>query len=332
MSDVTVERLHLLWPRQKDLLKDNGDLTSRFDRVENAVKELEELEVRLDDSTKAVVNDVSTNLTFGWFGPNDDNVLDDNGKRCYENVRGRLTNEAQQQYHKCAWDLVAGWKEDHKPDPLFRIISNTVTSENDDGTLTCGGVCMAPNQNFASNNYFFQFSSFLRQCKGQAGTGKELIASTKLVLTWLDKLDSQGNVDLAREKSSKALLKRFPLKFLWMWANRESYIPVLSLMEMRELTKLIQGISDLQSFDPVNAEYDEFVQQWPRVSNALREHFPRQDASILETAKFLAVCTLGLTPLRNALDLLKAGNQTLILTGAPGTGKTSGKEACRRLV
>lgn len=137
----------------------------------------------------------------------------------------------------------------------YRIISNAISDEDDfTKTLTSYGQSAHPSSHFADNNYFFEIMRFIQDAKSEnfqlSVPDNQQVFNYNIALRHPVK-DGRGaisNKDIQHgkfdtdandeEKEQKKVLKRrFPLKFLWMWANKDKVIHPFSLMAFRNFIK-----------------------------------------------------------------------------------------------
>ncbi len=136
-----------------------------------------------------------------------------------------------------------------------------------------------------------------------------------------------------RPRNEKLPLSRFPYKFIWMIANRDSCLPIFSLKSFQGIHHLLHELEPDRSWNQVcsdwwNMPLDDFIETWSETSLKLCQKITGQSYSALDTdqkAKLQTLIFMGSlesTTTKNASDMLKTGNKALILYGPPGTGKT----------
>lgn len=180
-------------------------------------------------------------------------------------------------------------------DARFRVSSNAggmSDFESPTTTPTQGN----PESFFVSYNFPFQIVDFYHGCKTGTPTDR---------LSWV-------------------LEKRFYLKFLWMLANRGEHLPVLSLHSFRELASLYPDV--VGNLEELTLQG--FAMEWPKVSKKLCQEITDTTFADLPSEqkqrlwRLLFQASVQTTSAKNAFDMLRTGNQALILYGPPGTGKT----------
>lgn len=180
-------------------------------------------------------------------------------------------------------------------DPHFRVSSNAA-GESEYESETTSVLPSNPESFFVSYNFPFEIVRFYHSCKDQPSM--EALAFYKP--------------------------QRFLVKYLWMLANRDKYVPLFSLHSFWQVAPLL----DPQLGDLEHLSLSEFIQVWPQASDTLCQQISGKTYSQLSATEkvtlrnLLFTASLQAISTRNALDLLQKGNQALILYGPPGTGKT----------
>jgi Cdc6-like AAA superfamily ATPase len=172
-----------------------------------------------------------------------------------------------------------------------------------------------PEAHFASYNFPFEIIKFLFSCKTQA---------------------SLFTLNLPFEG-------RYIPKYIWMVANSDKVLPILSLQSFRELSSLFRELMRSVDWGDGGGRWalplGEFIAAWPEVSNRLCRSITDQNYSNLPEkekralAALLFVASVCQTTTKNAFDMIRTGNQAMILYGPPGTGKTYyAKEVVKELL
>ena len=189
-------------------------------------------------------------------------------------------------------------------DARFRIASNAAP-ESAYETLSTVRIRTNPESYCASYNYPFEIIRFFLACKQN--------------LEEIEPLQYSAH-------------SKFAPKFLWMLANRETAVPILSLASFFALAPLFGQIDKTGDWGDRGNQWDlslpDFASRWPGVSAKLAQQITGQQYAALtadqkmDFAKLLFIASVTDTTTKNALDMVKTGNQAIILYGPPGTGKT----------
>jgi MoxR-like ATPase len=183
-------------------------------------------------------------------------------------------------------------------DARFRLSSNTA-AETAHESQSLKPLLSNPESHFASYNFPFQIIKFYFSCK-EGGPPFSLIRPQNY---------------------------RFIPKFLWMSANRDKVIPILSLcsffglLERNDLIHLDENGSWTQ-------DLHSFMVSWPDISSKLcsivtgAEYSSLKNSAKEELALTLFIASVSQTTTKNAFDAIQTGNRAIILYGPPGTGKT----------
>lgn len=317
--NLTKLQIENYYRQKKSIYLNKSDLSNRFDDISRIVDNFIELDL------SPYANRISK------FTSLDEDILEGNSKACYNNM---IDKEPESKKHiEDSWKLIAGYDKNN-PKDKYRIISNNFTKPDYNGNLhTTGDMSVRINGNFASNNYFFQISNFLQNAQKET-TFDDLVNYSKMVLTWYGVKDLGGeNVtkEDAFNTSKELLKKRFPPKFLWMWANKNKVIHPMSLMAFRNFlnTTYVKEIlqTTAKSYTPesiTNMDFDEFRIAWKNISDNILEDFKIDNITpeISDLSKFISIISIEETDIKNISDLLTTGNRAVILWGPPGTGKT----------
>lgn len=273
-----------------------------------------------------------------------------------------LNSEERGELVKDILSIIGGFDSRGKMKDEYRILSNAQTSKDDfDSTLQSNGQYAWINSHFADNTLFCEFVDFVKNCKPDQDTEIDSSQKTEIDSEWYENIAlcypyadekktigklSGGEKEKPLEgqeakKQREILACRFPLKFLWMWANQGDVIHPLSLMAFREFLKsdFMKNISDETTLKKlVNLEIGEFVRQWKILSDKIMQQLvdnwektlpEEKKKHIHQVSLLISLLTLSETNMTNIDELLKTHKQ-IILYGVPGTGKThSAKELIR---
>lgn len=363
------------------LCKQKEEINARFGFVKIALKEIKEVrkEITEDSSFKKVewnnnkASFLEGEVSRSIFAPSKINLTVD---AMYFGVE-RQAMYFCQCYRKKDFQnkiinflSVIGGFQDGKAKDWYRILSNAKTQQGDFykelKSLKSNGQYAWINSNFADNTLFIEFVDFMdsqkydyialcypinKKNKGKIGEKP------------IKNLDDVLSLQKESEAQNKKMPYRFPLKFLWMWANKDNVIHPLSLMAFVEflksefMSKIFEILSQEdgeQCFSEFNYDDDkkmgtDFSKYAEQITNAKIEYFPeiwkKVSGAIMNKLKDVAVgeeqttekvsqlisfLTLGETDMTNIDELLKTHKQ-IILYGVPGTGKThSAKELIRK--
>lgn len=210
----------------------------------------------------------------------------------------------------------------------FRIISNTVTGKNDDGSLNSTGISRHPSSNFADNNYFFNVINTIQSIADNSFVCDQ----SKLVLRW----PNGDKVEL--EKEQKNILRyRFPYKFFYIWTH--DVLHPVSLLAYKNLVKQEDEKIWYEWDKGMNQDFDEFRKDnegWQKYSEKIRAIISENERGENfwdEMSKLLSIIMLQDQQIKNSQELLETGNKAIILYGPPGTGKTyTAKELVRSVL
>lgn len=281
--------------------------------------------------------------------------------------------EGEKQLFK-AYAFVLGGVEFDKNDNALSVdprIMKIASGDNDFSNDLFGTILKTMTYNLVTNNYPNNLIYFLKKCKDNKGL-EESIQKSGLVIShpWciMGEKCSENTKDWRikaqkddlrhfNEKNLSKIDTRFPLKFLWMWANQDKVIHPLSLMAFREFLKsdfMTQIFGDLKmslglgadiseyAKKITNYKFDEFGKIWKMISEKIVDNFgnlenkqiliegqKKEIEAIQQISLLISLLTLGETDMTNIDELLKTHKQ-IILYGVPGTGKThSAKELIR---
>jgi hypothetical protein len=320
----------------------------------------------------------SFRLNCEAYGPAKDDMPDSGAAKCWDALRDGIEvacNKEEVEPKEWVdliaevWALLMGAEAKETP-PIrrvsdFRVFSNQITKPEKSSpnlTVTKQG---NPDSQFVSNNYFFQIMRFVQDVneselkegqkhpplehllgfdikKKQYDSGKGI----PLVLRWPDHLkeESPENQNERNGVYYTALKTRFVLKFLWMWANRDTVIAPVSFQaflnlcdselfetavkscgdEPPNLDKLKDNQKQLQYRRIVALDYDDFLPIWRAISGKITQSsgLEKTQERVGTVSEILSVLTLDEPDSRNIEELLEIGSKAVILYGPPGTGKT----------
>jgi len=307
---LTKDKLKSLYSKK---YSKNNDISNRFDELGKIVDRF--LNMSID--TKYIKE----------FAPLSDGILGQNGEGNRQNMISEGISNVDDM-----WKLIGGF-DGNKVQDKYRIISSSLGKkenyfENEDYSTYHRS--RWANSNFVTNNYPSQIASFLQSCKNDKNYN-ECIDNSKIVFTWRTDNYLEKENDNYFTASKKRLNTRFPAKFLWMWANRDTVIHPISLMAFRNFLNSKYGKEVLKSVNEkytpksiTNMELDGFKEAWKNISSKILENIEIEDKkdNIFDLSKLISQACIEETDIKNISDLLLTGNKAVILWGPPGTGKT----------
>lgn len=308
--NLTKEKLKVLW--EKKYFNKENDVTKRFVEINDIVDAFCELEIK-DSYLKA-------------FAPLSDGLLGDNGDGNRQTmIKDEVPNVDRM------WKLVGGFNGS-KVEAKYRIISSSLgKKENyyENSNYSTYHRSLWANSNFVTNNYPDQIAKFLQLAQNNKSFD-DCLNESKIVLTWKTDNYLEKKEDDYFTASKNRLKTRFPLKFLWMWANKDKVIHPLSLMAFRnfldsEFGKDILKVDNKYTPESVtNMPFDDFTKFWGIISDKILEilEIDKHDKNIQNLSKLISQICIEETDIKNISDILTTGNKAVILWGPPGTGKT----------
>ncbi|MEA2028324.1 MAG: AAA family ATPase [Campylobacterota bacterium] len=309
--NLTQNKLRSLY--NKKYFDRKNELTDRFDEIGTIVDTF--IELKID------------NNFINKFGPYSDGITTDSGVKSRQNMINKNIEFVNEM-----WKLIGGFDES-KVQGKYRVISSSIGKkenffENEDYSTYHRSLWA--NSNFVSNNYPHQIAKFLQCCKDNKNFDN-CIEGSKIVLTWkTDTYLEKGEDDYFTASKSR-LETRFPPKFLWMWANKETVLHPISLMAFRNFLNTDFGKQVLKdtelSYTPqviTDMKFDDFIETWKNISDKILKTLELENNpdNIQNLSKLISLISIEETDIKNISDLLQTGNQAVILWGPPGTGKT----------
>lgn len=368
------KNLKELWLQRESIFKKKDDLTERFNEIASLVSKIVDAgcKVTIGQDGKVtigthelVISDDKT-LSTGIFGPAKDEMVEGVGfKGVLKQAKAFTCSKGQEEdAGKCCGSeelqglikkigcLLGGFEfsEPHDMRDCYRIISNTITKKDDfGGTLGSSGIARHPSSNFADNTYFFNIMKLLQELSKNGQPPDTAAIALRYPIT---KDGSKGycsglnieNDDWSKEANSQQTILncRFPLKFLWMWANKGKVLHPFSLMAFRNFVDSDFGKEILKKVGNnstpagiTNMGLNQFKTQWVSISEKVLQVINGKDSSspteeslspkannnISDLSKLISVIMVEDTDMKNIEELLEVSKQ-IILYGPPGTGKT----------
>ena len=315
-------------------LKDRVEPNSRFETIQKLFETIleDDYTVTFDNEEVKIGGKILTFKdglpTIKYFGPEEDNMTFNNA---YQGIV-KMANvfEDYEDIVKKIGCLLGGFDfETHKMIDKYRIISNKIKYKDDyHGSLLSNGESRHPSSHFSDNNYFFNIMYFI-----QNGNFDDVTMVLRYPTQRYFKVEDDDKHYTEEYKKQKEVLSfRFPPKFLWMWANRETVIHPYSLMAFRKFLNSEYGKSILihinKEYTPYSIttmSFQEFPDVWKKISDEILKDLgvsTDNKDEISNISKLISNLMTQETDIKNISDLLVIGNRAVILWGPPGTGKT----------
>ena len=273
------------------------------ERVERVYKIVGEWEANRD-----VINELRLPRS-----PEDEDIPTDNWEKVKKNLLHAYDGNEQLKLHCSQVEEVEYILHIVDRQQTLRISSNADSNSSYETVTTTVGM-RNPESHYASYNYPFQIIQFFLRIKNI--------------------VDPPPLNSCSDEK--------FIRKFLWMLANRDEVVPVLSLASYYALSPFFLEIErnvDWGGSGYWSLSLHNFVESWKRVSEVLSEKVTNKkytdltDDEKTDFTKLLFIASVTETTAKNALDMLRTGHRAMILYGPPGTGKTyTAKEVIQQLL
>ena len=344
--NLTKEKLLCLWNNREQIFKDkkNAEIIERFNAVRDLFEEVEKKEVTYDETSRAVkigedvlkkVDRDSPSLEYfgsaldGWLVGSDKG----GGRRNITNQMDLFPDYKDLVRELCCVLTGMDFKSnvyDCRQYDKYLLLSNTSKKEHDNGALNTDKNSGWNAAHFGTNNYFFNVISTINQIKNDSFNPDE----SRMVLIWPGQTEKDWDKDDAKRENAekaqrKALKRRFPYKFFYMWTHRDSCIHLLSLMPYQKLAKCGD---DCKHEDPnIDMDFEIFADAmqergWQKYSEKIAGYIPEEkkgDNFWEKMSKLLSIVAINEDQsIRNTEELLSTGNQAIILWGPPGTSKT----------
>ena len=217
---LTKDKFIALWNNRQNIFLEHEEIKERFDKVKKLFEEMSNYFCEYGDNVTINGDPVlfrdggCPSLTY--FSCKDDETTSSGAFNGVQ-LQAETFQEKYASLIKNIGCLLGGfdfndnfWMRDE-----YRIISNAVTSHNDESSLTSEGQIRHPSSHFADNNYFFNVISTVKSIQEDSFVPEE----SRLVLRWPNKTYFKDG-DEEAEKSQKETLKyRFPYKFFYMWTH-----------------------------------------------------------------------------------------------------------------
>jgi len=327
---LTKEKLIAAWRIRKRFFNDpaNNAIIDRFNKVNDLFQRIITLQLSYDEiagvfqiNNKDLCFKTGEKPSTKYFSCKEDEVT---APEAFTGVR-IMSEKFQDEYKDLILDigsLLGGFTFDerHIMKDEYRIISNTITSGHDMGSLNSVGQTRHPSSHFADNNYFFNVINVIHEIKNNSFNPD----TSSLVLRW--PTEAYYTDDQQAETSQKEALRyRFPYKYFYMWTH--DVLHPVSLLAYRNLVRQDENELIYESDIEMNQDFCDFVADsgWSYYSNAIKNIIPeeeRGDNFWCEMSKLISVIMIRDQQMKNIQELLEIGNRAIILYGPPGTGKT----------
>ncbi len=330
--NLTKEKIVALWRMRKSIFSnpENEAISGRFDFIKNTFNEMCKHKIRYEgdsvflDDEQILMADGSAPSTH-YFGCKLDEVT---AAGAYIGVNNMA--ECLPKYKELIRQigcLLGGFDSNSVMHDEYRIISNVITSPNDNGSLISSGQTRHPSSHFADNNYFFNVIDTVTKIENDTFVPSQ----SRLVLRWPNLTYYNFSENEVDEKAiplqRETLDKRFPYKFFYMWAKSSECIHLVSLQSYRNLVQQRDALIQYKRDFNMDESFEEFSGEkgWRMYSKAIMDFIPeeeRGDNFIEELSRLLSIVLTINQNVKDYSELLETGSKALILWGPPGTGKT----------
>lgn len=310
--NLTKEKLLAAWRNRENLFSEEKN-RAICDRYE-AVKELfKETEARLPDNIPFKDGRLPSTSYFACVK---DGMCSEGAYNGVWNIKKAFDEKYSDLIDKIGC-LLGGFDFDtYVMTEEYRIISNTITGENDNGNLRSKGICRHPSSDLADNNYFYHVIDTIRLIKENAFDPDQSV----FVLHYPSEGRFSANLEEAEKRQREILKYRFPYKFFYMWTHG-----VLHPIGLQAYQELCRQSGETGYKDPyIDQSYETFVENWPKYSEKIRDFIPAEEQGenfFDEMSKLLSLLTAKEQSMKNMAELLQV-SKAVVLYGAPGTGKT----------
>lgn len=328
---LTKEKLLAAWKIRKQIFENpaNSEIINRYNYVLSLFKTIKDCELTYNEDinvyelngNKIILNDGNNPSTEYYFSCKEDEMTSNHAFEGLDIMCNRFPKYFTNWILNIGC-LLGGFTLDsnHNMIDEYRIISNSITTKDDNGTLCSYGQMRHPCSHFADNNYFFNVINTIKDIQSD----KFDHTVSKLVLRWPN--PSYYSDDEQAETSQKETLRyRFPYKYFYMWTH--DVLHPVSLMAYKNLVQ--------QQDEEINYVYDNSIDQdfiefiglngWAVYSNKIKDMIPEDDRGDNfwnEMSLLISIIMIQDQQMKNIKELLETGNKAIILYGPPGTGKT----------
>lgn len=327
---LTPEKLLAIWRIRKQVFNEpsNEYIINRFNKIKELFETIGSFQITIDDTSHTYrLNGQEITFSDGghpstnYFSAKDDEMTEYGAFNGVSKMAEHFPAEYKELIKNIGC-LLGGFTFEYNPIMMdeFRIISNTITTGNDSGSLNSVGQSRHPSSNFADNNYFFNVILTVQEIKNNTFNAEK----SKIVLRWPGETYYLDDAQ-AEESQKEALRFRFPYKYFFMWTH--NVIHPVGLLAYRNLVQQYDSLIKYAPDEGMNQDIYNFISEngWQMYSAAIQEMIPaeeRGDDFWNEMSKLLSVIMIQDQQIKNIKELLDSGNKAIILFGPPGTGKT----------
>lgn len=324
---LTKDKLVALWNNRQSVFSDHEEIRQRYDDVKTLFEEILQYDCVIGDNVTLVGEQLlfrdgnAPSLTY--FSCRDDEKTDSGAFKGVVRQADSFSDKYRDLILRIGC-LLGGfdfnnnyWMRDE-----YRIISNAITSHNDNASLASEGQIRHPSSHFADNNYFFNVINTIQSIKEDTFDPD----CSRLVLRWpSESYYPTGKDDVAEKSQKETLKRRFPYKFFYMWTH--DVIHPISLLAYRELVRQEDNDFRYEQDLCMNQVFEEFIadEGWKAYSQKVMNIIPEENRGNdfwNEMSLLLSIVMIQNQSLVNMEELLNTGNKAIILYGPPGTGKT----------
>jgi len=329
------------WQNQEQIFKQHKEFSDRFDWLDQLFEDFMTVKIDINETTGVIrIDEEQLNGTpdLAYFGCAEDDLNTDEGREA--SLDGHLhkfngNSDKIKNYIRNVYRMMGGFGQNSVSDmkPYFRITSCAPKDQSDKHELSCVGFNKRVSSHLATNTYFFWVIKTIKDMS------EGIFKPNKSHIVHM----SPYSINLDETHQKEILNKRFPYKFLHMWANREKLIHLVGLEQYQNVCantdknagRLLFGDKD------INSNYEDFKESWSKFSNNildLLKNSPelapdKDDTEIIKDAsKLLSIMFSEDLSVWNLQEFLET-QKSLVLWGPPGTGKTYiAKELARKVL
>lgn len=330
---LTQEKLIETWKVRKQIFEDpkNQRVVEHYNKIEELFNEISNVDMSWNESEQCYESNGTlvkkidgASPSQEYFGCAIDEMTAPHGFDGINKMCNSFPVEFQDLIMRIGCMLGGfSFEEPHTMHAEYRIISNKSLAKSDEGTLTSMGISRHPSSNFADNNYFFNVIKTINDIRNDSFN----LAQSKIVLRYPTNNNPQDSTEIAKQRD--ILNYRFPYKFFYMWTHKD-VLHLMGLMVYQNLVKQEDERIGYKEDSGMDQQYASFIDRWKEYSERIGKMIPDEEKGNdfwNELSKLLSIImtqetkTKEETGMEKYISLLES-NKNLILTGAPGTGKT----------